>query len=209
MESIHVLRAIDPYMNEQHVFSIVASDSGVEYVFPSEIRMFDGEARIKELVKHSGSAPKKAADWAKLASFNMSSFMFLHVGNEDDFESVKDAVEKEKEELNSALRSPNSSPATSAEQRIEIALSNLRDDDPEFAEYLDDLGYPLPEDKKKLFYATLISAAGTTDLNPWLVPWLNGENDLESMGPIRLILRRPEFSIPNYSLNDIPTGEED
>jgi hypothetical protein len=208
MSNVKVMRATDPYERNTHVFSVVASDSEVKYVFPKKRNLFDSEGQIKFALGYFGKKPKDVDSWLDIAVFNLDSFDFKpYMPLDESLESFSDYVESEQEFLNSIESNPL--PSSVPTQRISSAMMNLISSDDEIADYMfEPLTSDLSEEKRKLIITTLIIAAGTQDLNPWLMPWLNGETDLDAMGFDGLVLSRPFNSqIESYDLEIDSEGE--
>jgi hypothetical protein len=199
MDNIKVLRATDPFVANSHAFSIVASDSEVEYVFPSGVELFDKEGALKFALGYYGKKPKDADEWLELAKFNLDSYDFMpHASANQSSTTLEHFINDEEQALVDAKST--GIPRSVLSTRLEAAVSALTRSDDEIADYLADPTTEIPAEKRKLIIATLIAAAGTTDLNPWLMPWLNGETDMDAMGFKGLILSRP-YNAQDVSLD--------
>lgn len=200
MSNIKVLRASDPFTGNSHVFSIVASDKEAVYVFPSNLKLFNGEGQLKAAIDYRGETPKKVDDWLDTAKFNLDSYDFEPV-TLSDLDNIEDFVDAEQDVLDSEDRVII--PARSISSiKMESAVNALMRSDEEIADYLVEPSRGISEDKYKLIIATMIAAAGTIDLNPWLMPWLNGETNLKNMGFNGLILVRPDAASGNTLSNE-------
>ena len=163
------------YGRGQHLFSIVATDSGFQYVFGSK-EMFDPDKRTEMLKDSAGdSLPSDADGWLRLGATNLNSFHVVLAQPSDV--SLPDTVEYEEKFIKAYENPPR--PVSKKEQAIADAHSDwaAAEEDPE------------SEDAVKRQIAAVIDAAGTRDLNPWLDDWLAGKDvDPESFGG--LILER-------------------
>lgn len=160
MANILIARAYDSmYGDGGHKFSVVATDTSVQYVFGEGKPPFDGDARVDRLLK--GSKPVGVEQWLALGKANLNTYAFTTV--DTDSTVVADVVEYEQELINGGSNS--GTPLTTAEQNIIAA-------DVDFVANNEDLE---SEDAIKRHIAAIIDAAGTRDLNPWLDDWLAGE----------------------------------
>lgn len=190
MADLRVVRVYDSiYGDGTHKFSVVATDSSVEYVFPKNLDLFDGKARIQSLLKRS-EKPTDVDGWLALGLKNFESFSAQGVSLPTDITNAKKAIAAEKAEIDNEEVNSRVPLLTPSEQRIAKASNDLLATDPDFEEFAEGGSEELPEESMKAHIAGMIDAAGTRDLNPWLEPWLNGElEDLDfSQG---LVLSRP------------------
>lgn len=74
---IKVVRAYDMDTN-QHLFSVIATDKGFKYIFPSDAKIFDPIKREKMLMEKAKDEKKtlKASDYLGLATLGLSTFKF-------------------------------------------------------------------------------------------------------------------------------------
>lgn len=163
MANILIARAYDSvYGNGAHAFSVIATDTSVQYVFGEGIEPFDGAARVDRMLKNLGGfKPKGIEEWLALGTSNLSTYTFAVVDTEST--DVGEVAASEQESINLASTSPRG--LTTAEQNIIAA-------DIDFVANNEDLE---SEDAIKRHIAAIIDAAGTRDLNPWLDDWLAGE----------------------------------
>jgi hypothetical protein len=192
MAKIKVLRAYDPYVRDSLAFSIVADDNQVEFVFSDNHEMFDGKQRVAYILDSiDGAKPKSAEKWLELGLTGLESFNFKPV-LDVDYDDFKSAVSEESDYLNTNFVDRATIDAPSQEfYNVYVALSNLAKSDKEIEEYLDGVSTELPLEKRKLLMATMIIAADTVDENPWLMPWLNGEELDPKDVDTTLVLSKP------------------
>lgn len=190
MADLKVVRVYDSiYGDGTHKFSVIATDSSVEYVFPENLDLFDGKSRVQSLLNRF-EKPTDVNGWLSLGLKNFESFSVRNVAIPAEVNDLKKAVAAEKaaiadKEVNSKV------PAlTPTEQRMAQASNDLLAIDPDFEEFAEGGSEELSDESMKAHIAGMIDAAGTRDLNPWLEPWLSGElEDLDfSQG---LVLSRP------------------
>jgi len=190
MANLKVVRVYDSiYGDGTHKFSVVATDSSVEYVFPKDLDLFDGKSRVKNLLKRF-EKPSDVDGWLSLGLKNFESFSARNVTIPAEIKDVKKAVAAEKTVIDDKEIKSKVPLLSPIEQRITQASNDLLATDPNFEEFAEGISEELPEESMKAHIAGMIDAAGTRDLNPWLEPWLNGElEDLDfSQG---LVLSRP------------------
>lgn len=203
MPNIKVVRLHDSiYGDGGHSFSVVASDSSARYVFPSGQEPFDGNERINKIIDfRGGTKPTSVEGWLSVALSNLDSYAAEDYAPEQPYKSVKDAVNSEQKALEE--KSSGSSGLGRAEQRMNIAADNMLAD-PEIEAFSYGQLDSMSDDSEKAFIASMIDAAGTRDLNPWLEPWLAG--DTENMDFSKgLVLNR--FNL-NYDYKEPATKEE-
>ena len=190
MADLKVVRVYDSiYGDGAHKFSVVATDSSVEYVFPKDLDLFDGKSRIQNLLKRF-EKPTDVDGWLSLGLKNFESFIAKNVIIPAEVKNVKKAIAAEKAVIDDKDINFRVPLLTPSEQRITQASNDLLAIDPDFEEFAEGISEELSEESMKAHIAGMIDAAGTRDLNPWLEPWLNGElEDLDfSQG---LVLSRP------------------
>ena len=192
MANIKVVRMYDSiYGNGSHVFSIIASDSSVRYVFPEGQEAFDGNERVNTIIDFlGGEAPSSVDSWLNIALYNLNSYLAKEVVYEKPLKSVKEAASQEAKELKTS--SPMNSGLKLSEQKMNIAADTLLAD-PDFEAFAYGETDDLPEEAEKAWILSMIDAAETRDLNPWLEPWLKGETEGLDFSN-GLVLRRPELS---------------
>ena len=190
MANLKVVRVYDSiYGDGTHKFSVVATDSSVEYVFPKDLDLFDGKSRVKNLLKRF-EKPSDVDGWLSLGLKNFESFSARNVTIPAEIKDVKKAVAAEKTVIDDKEIKSKVPLLSPLEQRITQASNDLLATDSNFEEFAEGISEELSEESMKAHIAGMIDAAGTRDLNPWLEPWLNGElEDLDfSQG---LVLSRP------------------
>lgn len=190
MADLKVVRVYDSiYGDGAHKFSVVATDSSVEYIFPKDLDLFDGKSRIQNLLKRF-EKPTDVDGWLSLGLKNFESFSAKNVIIPAEVKNVKKAIAAEKAVIDDKDINFRVPLLTPSEQRITQASNDLLAIDPDFEEFAEGISEELSEESMKAHIAGMIDAAGTRDLNPWLEPWLNGElEDLDfSQG---LVLSRP------------------
>lgn len=198
MAKIKVVRLYDSvYGNGGHKFSIVASDTSVRYVFPDGAEAFDSVERINRILdSRRGKKPNTVDEWLDVALTNLNSYVAKEVNTDTPPKTVKAAVETEKSELNS----PENSPAKKlslAEQKMNNAAESFMSDN-DFADWAHGVSDELPEDAEKALIVSMVDAAGTRDLNPWLEPWLRGEDTSGFDMSKGLILRKTKENLDNF-----------
>jgi hypothetical protein len=173
--NIKVVRLNDSiYGDGKHSFSIVASDTSVRYVFPEGQESFDGTDRVNRIIEARGSVkPTTVNGWLDIALFNLSSYVASEVEPEKPYKTVKDAVNQEQKALKEPLGVSGLRPS---EQKMNIAADTMLAD-PSFEAYSIGESDTVSEDAEKAFIFSMIDAAGTRDLNPWLEPWLAGQTE--------------------------------
>jgi hypothetical protein len=197
MADIKVVRLYDSiYGNGSHVFSVIASDSSVRYIFPEGQEAFDGNERVNTIIGFlDGNKPTTTDAWLNIALYNLNSYVAKDLVTEKPLKSVKEAASQEMKELKS-LQSEGSGLKLS-EQKMNIAADTLLAD-PDFEAFAYGYSQDLPEEAEKAWILSMIDAAGTRDLNPWLEPWLKGETkELDFSNG--LVLRRPELTQKNLT----------
>ncbi len=175
MANIKVVRLSDSiYGDGKHSFSIVASDTSVRYVFPEGQESFDGADRVNRIIEARGGVkPTTANGWLNIALFNLNSYVASEVQPEKPYKAVKDAVNQEQK----VLKEPSGvSGLRLSEQKMNIA-ADIMLEDPDFHAYSIGESDTISEDAEKAFIFSMIDAAGTRDLNPWLEPWLAGQTE--------------------------------
>jgi hypothetical protein len=175
MANIKVVRLRDSiYGDGKHSFSIVASDTSVRYVFPEGQESFDGTDRVNRIIEaRGGIKPTTVNGWLGIALFNLNSYVASEFESEKPYKTVKDAVNQEQK----ALKEPSGvSGLRLSEQKMNIA-ADIMLSDPGFEAYSTGGSDTISEDAEKAFIFSMIDAAGTRDLNPWLEPWLAGKTE--------------------------------
>jgi hypothetical protein len=190
MAKVKVMRAFDPYNDDIVAFSIVTDGSGVDFVFPNGGTLFDGDQRVKYLLDISGAKPKTSDAWLDLAMTGLDSFMFKNVDT-DGIDSDIDAISIEKDFFKDSANSLVSTTSSKSIYEAQRAANKLSSQDDEILSYLNDPSVGLSVEKRKLLMATMIIAAGTVEYNPWLMPWLNGEDLDPKTIDTRLVLSKP------------------
>jgi len=198
MAQIKVVRLYDSiYGNGGHKFSIVASDSSVRYVFPDNAEAFDGTERINRILKSiKDSKPSNTDEWLDVALTNLNSYVTKEVTPDTPLKTVKAAVETEKAELNNPDNVPVKNLSLPEQQMTTAAESFMTD--PEFESWATGETDELPEDAGKALILSMIDAAGTRDLNPWLEPWLRGEDISGFDMSNGIVLRKTKENIDNF-----------
>jgi hypothetical protein len=83
---------------EDYMFSVIASDTGAEYLFPAgkEIEGLDSERIERNVLRLYGEAkkPETADDWAEVALYRLGGMVYE---SDETFETSKEAVKSEKE----------------------------------------------------------------------------------------------------------------
>lgn len=203
---IKVVRAYDSiYGNGKHVFSIVVDDSSAQYIFPVDSELFDGKSRIKRLTSdESAKKPSSPSEWVKLAIRGLGSYDYSTVTYPDDIDTVKKAVTEEKNIINSEENNSISlgrTRATAEEQNISRITSSMMLENEEFAQFVEGSVEELSDETAKQHITDLIIAADTLDENPWLEPWLNGE-DTETLDFSKgLVLRKSVKKFEDFQSN--------
>lgn len=176
MANIKVVRLNDSmYRAGGHSFSVVASDSSVRYVFPDGQEAFDGADRVNRIIDARGGVkPTTVEGWLDVALFNLSSYVAEEVVPDKPYKTVKDAVNSEQKAFKD--RELGSTGLRKTEQKMNIAADTLLTD-PAFEAFSYGESDELPVDAEKAFITSMIDAAGTRDLNPWLEPWLAGKTE--------------------------------
>ena len=198
MAQIKVVRLYDSiYGNGGHKLSIVASDSSVRYVFPENAEAFDSVERINRIVdSRREGKPSNVDEWLDVALTNLNSYVAKEVNTDKPPKTVKAAVETEKSELNN----PDNVPVKNLslpEQKMNNAAESFMSD-PDFADWAYGESDELPEDAEKALIVSMVDAAGTRDLNPWLEPWLRGE-DISGFDTSKgLVLRKTKENLDNF-----------
>jgi hypothetical protein len=175
MANIKVVRLSDSiYGDGKHSFSIVASDTSVRYVFPEGQESFDGADRVNRIIEARGGVkPTTVNGWLGVALFNLNSYVASEIEPDKPYKTVKDAVNQEQK----ALKEPSGvSGLRPSEQKMNIA-ADIMLEEPEFHAYSIGESDAISEDAEKAFIFSMIDAAGTRDLNPWLEPWLAGQTE--------------------------------
>jgi len=204
MAEIKVVRLYDSiYGNGGHKFSIVASDSSVRYVFPEGREPFDGTQRTNKIIEvRGGITPKTVVGWLDIALFNLNSYIAKEFTPEKPFKSVKEAINQELKELKTDFS--QQSGLKPSEQKMNIAADTLLED-PEFEAFAYGETDSISEDAEKAWILSMIDAAGTRDLNPWLEPWLAGQTEGLDFSK-GLVLNRHSLK---YKYQEPETEEED
>ena len=175
MANIKVVRLNDSiYGNGKHSFSIVASDTSVRYIFPEGQEAFDGADRVSRIIEARGGVkPTTVNAWLDVALFNLNSYVASEVEPENPYKAVKDAVNQEQKALKEPLGVSGLRPS---EQKMNIAADTMMSD-PGFEAYSTGESENISEEAEKAYIFSMIEAAGTKDLNPWLEPWLAGQTE--------------------------------
>jgi hypothetical protein len=175
MANIKVVRLSDSiYGDGAHSLSIVASDTSVRYVFPEGQEAFDGADRVNRIIEaRDGVKPTTVNGWLGVALFNLNSYVASEMEPEKPYKTVKDAVNQEQKALKEPLGVSGLRPS---EQKMNIA-ADIMLEDPDFHAYSIGESDAISEDAEKAFIFSMIDAAGTRDLNPWLEPWLAGKTE--------------------------------
>jgi hypothetical protein len=175
MANIKVVRMNNSiYGDGKHSFSIVASDTSARYIFPEGQEAFDGAERISRIIEARGGVkPTTVNGWLVVALFNLNSYVASENEPEKPYKTVRDAVNQEQK----ALKEPSGvSGLRLSEQKMNIA-ADIMLEDPDFHAYSIGESDTISEDAEKAFIFSMIDAAGTRDLNPWLEPWLAGKTE--------------------------------
>lgn len=175
MADVKLVRAYDPYANDSLVFSIVSDGKDIKFIFPKDMELFDGDQRVEYIKSNAEKTPKSAAEWVKLAVSDLTSFNFKFVQDEE-YDNLEDTSDEEQVFLDEMVAERVNPNAPSEESyKVSLAIRKLMASDKEIEEYMLDPDVGLSLDKRKLLMATMIIAADTVEYNPWLLPWLNGE----------------------------------
>jgi hypothetical protein len=198
MAQIKVVRLYDSiYGNGGHKFSIVASDSSVRYVFPDNAEAFDSTERINRILKsRKDSKPSNTDEWLDVALTNLNSYVAKEVTSDTPPKTVKAAVETEKAELNNPENIPVKNLSLPEQQMNNAADSFMTD--PEFESWATGESNELPEDAEKALILSMVEAAGTRDLNPWIDAWVRGEDISGFDMSNGLVLRKTKENIDNF-----------
>jgi hypothetical protein len=176
---IKVIRAFDMTDNA-HAFSIVATDKGFKYIFPSvEGTIFDPGKRVQLLLDTVKQDRKSYTvdDYLSLAQFNLSNYYFSKAFEEPSeklaMKSEKLKMEKDQEIKNTSEESKKSIGVALRSVDIEQVLLD-------FPELLEQLSSEDPD--------TEITASGMTELvfaalgsvdpngpNAWLLDYMDGQ----------------------------------
>jgi len=210
--SIAVVRAYDSmYGKGRHSFSIVADDNSVQFVFPKDSKKFNADVHMERLLS-TNSEPDSADGWIKLAIKGLGSYDLASVKYSEDISTVGKIVKKEKSFLNSEETSYSFSEGQTPEEQDEnLLFQDLMAEDKNFAGSVEDnMGDP-SEDSMKQYITNLIVSAGTQEENPWLEPWLNGEDPNTLDFSNGLVLSKPSEDVyKDYHKNfDSSLFEED
>jgi hypothetical protein len=198
MAQIKVVRLYDSiYGSGGHKFSIVASDSSVRYVFPDNAEAFDSTERINRIIKsRKDSKPSNIDEWLDVALTNLNSYVAKEVTSDTPPKTVKAAVENEKTELNNPEKIPVKNLSLPEQQMNNAADSFMTD--PEFESWANGETDELPEDAEKALILSMVEAAGTRDLNPWIDAWVRGEDISGFDMSNGLVLRKTKENIDNF-----------
>lgn len=207
MADVKLVRAYDPYAKDSHAFSIVADSNNAEFIFPKDNKLFDGEQRISFLLDNGAKKPTSSDGWAKLAMSGLSSFTFKFINT--DGGTLSDIADAEISYIKELVDNSVGSYVPPKESYdVEVAVKNLMRSDEEIANYLEDPSVGLSLEKRKMLMATMIIAADTVEYNPWLLPWLNGEELDPKDVDTTLVLSKPfkadidSESLVNYEGDD-------
>jgi len=203
MANIKVVRLYDSiYGDGGHKLSIVASDNSVRYIFPDNAEAFDGTERINRILdSRKGSKPSNTDEWLDVALTNLNSYVAKEVTPDTPLKTVKAAVDTEKTELNSTENVPARDISLS-EQKMNNAADSFMTD-PSFESWATGETDELPEDAEKALILSMVDAAGTKDLNPWIDAWVRGEDISGFDMSNGLVLRKTKENIDNI----LPEGE--
>jgi hypothetical protein len=166
-----------------HIFSIVASDKSVRYVFADQKRETKWGKRTEQLVKTLRiDRPSTAQEWLNVATRNMGTTEFILLESEDSIGSLSEAVKNERKSLNDSLekRQTKSSKFNKADEtaaREGSKLDELLYENPDLHPFLGGEDVEDFPQAYKEYVKFLVEQAGTKDLNPWLDPWLAGETE--------------------------------
>jgi hypothetical protein len=171
-----------PY-TRTHIFSIVASDNSVKYVFADKKRETKWDKRAEQLVKTLRiERPSTSQEWIDVATRNMGSTEFVLLESEESIGSLAEAVKNERKSLTDSLekRQTKSSKFNKAGEmatREGLKLDELLYENPDMHPFLS--GEDVEEFPQgfKEYIKFLVQQAGTEDLNPWLEPWVAGETE--------------------------------
>jgi hypothetical protein len=195
-----VVRAYD-FMsgNGRHSFSIIADDKSVKYVFPKDSELFDGDSRVKSLLEKNNK-PSKASEWIKLAIQGLKSYDLREVNYPEDKSSILDALSTEKTALDSEENQKVliSTGQTPEKQDYSSVFEDMMANNQEFADFAEGNIDSLSDETMKQHITDLIVAAGTLDQNPWLEPWLNGQEFENLDFSNGLVLNKPEEEDNQY-----------
>jgi len=193
-KSFVVIRGYD-FMsgNGRHSFSIIADDKSVKYVFPKDSELFDGDSRVKSLLEKNNK-PNKANEWIKLAIQGLKSYDLREVNYPEDKASILDALSTEKTALDSEENQKVlvGTGQTPEKQDYSSAFEDMMANNQEFADFVSGNSESLSDETMKQHITDLIVAAGTLDQNPWLEPWLNGQEFENLDFSNGLVLNKPE-----------------
>jgi hypothetical protein len=201
---VRVVRAYDSvYGNGKHAFSIVADDNSAQFIFPNGSQLFDGKARMKRLTSDkSKKSPSTANDWIRLAIKGLGSYELSVVTLAEDVNTVQKAVKIEKDTINSEENSIASSLGLSVEdQNTSSTMEDLMVNNEEFANFVEGDVEELSDDTMKQYITDLIVSAGTLEENPWLEPWLNGEDITTLDFSKGLVLNKPAKKFEDFQSN--------
>lgn len=189
-----VVRGYDfMYGNGRHSFSIIADDSSVKYVFPKDSELFDGESRVKNLLENN-KKPNKANEWIKLAIQGLKSYDLREVTYPEDKTSILDALSTEKKALDSEENQKIvlDIGQTPRKQNLSLAIEDMMANNQEFSDFAQGNIDSLSDETMKQHITDLIVAADTLDQNPWLEPWLNGQEFENLDFSNGLVLEKPK-----------------
>jgi hypothetical protein len=171
-----------PY-TRTHIFSIVASDNSVKYVFSDKKRETKWDKRAEQLVKTLRiERPSSAQEWIDVATRNMGSTEFVLLESEESIGSLAEAVKNERKSLTDSLekRQTKSSKFNKADEmaaREGSKLDELLYENPDLHPFLGGEDVEDFPQAYKEYIKFLVEQAGTKDLNPWLEPWLAGDTE--------------------------------
>jgi hypothetical protein len=178
---IKVIRAFD-MTDRSHAFSIVATDKGFKYIFPSaEDEIFDSGKRVQRLLDTAKKDRKSYTvdDYLGLAQFNLSNYYFSEAFEEPS-EKIAIKSEKLKMEKNKEAAKTDEVYSKSAElTRRSLDIEQVFLDFPELYEQLisDDPDQEITASGMEEF---MFAALGSVDPNgPYsgLLDYLDGESD--------------------------------
>jgi hypothetical protein len=175
MENLKVLRVFDEVdSTNKHLISIVASNKKAKFVFPNNISLFNGEEAITSFLEKSGmKPPTNATEWANLAFYLLGPYKVQEVPANKDIFTFEAAVAVE----HNALKRSGSSSEMLSQTAVTSAIQDLTNSNVEFNAFSYGETDVLSGESQKQFITSIIDAAGTRDLNPWLEPWLAGSTE--------------------------------
>lgn len=176
---IKVMRAFD--MNDNtHAFSVVATDKGFKYIFPStEGAIFDPGKRVQRLLDTIKQDRKSFTvdDYLGLSQFNLSNYYFS-----DPFEEPSEKLAMKSEKLKMEKDQEIKNTLEESKKSIGVALKSVDIEQVllDFPELLEQLGSDDPDTEITApgMLELVFAALGSVDPNgpnAWLLDYMDGQ----------------------------------